>query len=139
LSPSRDAAPSTPGRCLADRRTSERALPGLAKEARTTKDKDELAVVEAVTAAQKLLNEGVTLFAGVEKAGIDVSLLRELHLLTAKPFLYVFNLDESELTDEDLRARLRDMVAPAEAIFLDAKIEAELIALPSDEALERPQ
>lgn len=136
VSPSRDIETINTELILADLQTIERALPRLDKEARTKKDKDKLAVVEAVTAAQKLLNEGVTLFAGVEKAGIDVSLLRELHLLTAKPFLYVFNLDESELTDEDLRARLRDMVAPAEAIFLDAKIEAELIELPDDEALE---
>jgi ribosome-binding ATPase YchF (GTP1/OBG family) len=69
-------------------------------------------------------------------AGLDQAPLRELHLLTAKPFLYVFNLDEDELGDEDLRARLRDLVAPAEAILLDARIEAELIELPDDEALE---
>ncbi|WP_329519590.1 redox-regulated ATPase YchF [Spirillospora sp. NBC_01491] len=121
---------------LADLQTIERALPRLDKEARTKKDKDKLAVVDAVNAAQKLLNEGTTLFAGAAAAGIDPELLRELHLLTAKPFLYVFNLDEEELTDEALRARLRDLVAPAEAIFLDAKIEAELIELPDDEALE---
>jgi len=62
--------------------------------------------------------------------------LRELFLLTAKPFLYVFNLDESELTNEGLKSDLRELVAPAEAVFLDAKIEAELIELPDDEALE---
>src|SRR5690606_17383672 len=105
VSPSRDIETINTELILADLQTIERALPRLDKEARTKKDKDKLAVVEAVTAAQKLLNEGVTLFAGAEKAGIDVSLLRELHLLTAKPFLYVFNLDESELIDEDLRAR----------------------------------
>ncbi|GAA2421442.1 redox-regulated ATPase YchF [Actinomadura vinacea] len=121
---------------LADLQTIEKALPRLEKEARTKKDKDQLAVVEAVTSAQKLLDDGVTLFAGAERAGLDLTLLRELHLLTAKPFLYVFNLDEEELTDEALRTRLSELVAPAEAIFLDAKIEAELIELPDEEALE---
>jgi ribosome-binding ATPase YchF (GTP1/OBG family) len=59
------------------------------------------------------------------------TLLRELHLLTAKPFLYVFNVDEDELTDDAafLDEMLRALVAPAEAIFLDAKIESELIEL----------
>ena len=56
--------------------------------------------------------------------------------MTAKPFLYVFNMDPDELGDESLYAELRDLVAPAEAIFLDAKTEAELIELPDDEALE---
>ncbi|TYB46565.1 redox-regulated ATPase YchF [Actinomadura chibensis] len=136
VAPSRDIETINTELILADLQTIERALPRLDKEARTKKDKDKLAVVDAVTAAQKLLDDGVTLFAGAASAGIDLALLRELHLLTAKPFLYVFNLDESELTDEALRARLRDLVAPAEAIFLDAKIEAELIELPDDEALE---
>lgn len=136
VAPSRDIETINTELILADLQTIEKALPRLDKEARTKKDKDKLAVVDAVNAAQKLLDDGITLFAGAEKAGIDLALLRELHLLTAKPFLYVFNLDEGELTDEALRGRLRDLVAPAEAIFLDAKIEAELIELPDDEALE---
>jgi GTP-binding protein YchF len=134
--PARDIETINTELILADLQTIERALPRLEKEARTKKDKDKLAVVDAVQAAQKLLDDGVTLYAGAERAGIDPSLLRELHLLTAKPFLYVFNLDEEELTDQTLRARLRDLVAPAEAIFMDAKIEAELIELPDPEALE---
>lgn len=136
VAPSRDIETINTELILADLQTIEKALPRLDKEARTKKDKEKLAVVDAVNAAQKLLNDGVTLFAGAEQAGIDLELLRELHLLTAKPFLYVFNLDEGELTDEALRERLRTLVAPAEAIFLDAKIEAELIELPDDEALE---
>ena len=79
-----------------------------------------------------ILDGGTTVFA----SGIDREPLRELFLLTAKPFLYVFNLDESELGDADLLAELRALVAPAEAVFLDAKIEAELVELPDDEALE---
>ncbi|WP_131741755.1 redox-regulated ATPase YchF [Actinomadura roseirufa] len=136
VAPSRDIETINTELILADLQTIEKALPRLDKEARTKKDKDKLAVVAAVTAAQKLLDDGVTLFAGAEGAGIDLALLRELHLLTAKPFLYVFNLDEEELADTAVRDRLRALVAPAEAIFLDAKIEAELIELPDDEALE---
>ncbi len=62
--------------------------------------------------------------------------LRELHLLTAKPFVYVFNMDEGELADEGLRAKLAAQVAPAETVFLDVKTEAELAELPEDEAAE---
>ena len=62
--------------------------------------------------------------------------LRELHLLTAKPFLYVFNVDEAELANAAFLDELRALVAPAEAVFMDAKIESELIDLPEDEARE---
>ena len=61
------------------------------------------------------------------------ALLRELSLLTAKPYIYVFNCDADELADEALKARMQELVAPAEAIFLDAKFEAELVELDDDE------
>ena len=115
---------------LADLQTLERALPRLVKEARLAKDR--AATLEAVQQAQQVLDSGRTVFA----AGLDRAPLRELHLLTAKPFLYVFNLDEDELTDPALRAELAGLVAPAEAVFLDAKVEMELIEVPEDEALE---
>ena len=115
---------------LADLQTVERALPRLEKEARIKKDV--VPQLEAVRAAQQMLDAGQTIFA----SGLDPEPLRELHLLTAKPFLYVFNLDEDELTNAELRAELASLVEPAEAVFLDAKIEMELMELPEDEALE---
>ena len=115
---------------LADLQTLERALPRLEKEARTHKDRRPM--LEAAQAAQQVLNEGETLFAA--GSGSDVSLLRELNLLTTKPFLYVFNADEAVLTDEARVASLRELVAPADAVFLDAKIEAELLELDDESA-----
>ena len=115
---------------LADMQTLERALPRLEKEARTNKDRRP--VYEAAKAANEVLDTGKTLFS----AGVDVSLLRELNLLTSKPFLYVFNADESVLTDEAKVASLRELVAPADAVFLDAKIEAELQELDEESAAE---
>ena len=115
---------------LADMQTLERALPRLEKEARTHKDRRP--VHEAAVAAQEVLNDGTTLFA----ASADVSSLRELNLLTTKPFLYVFNADEGVLTDDARVAALREMVAPADAVFLDAKIEAELQELDDESAAE---
>jgi ribosome-binding ATPase len=115
---------------LADLQTLERAVPRLEKEARTHKDRRP--AYEAALAAQEILNGGTTLFA----AKVDVSLLRELNLLTTKPFLYVFNADEAVLTDEARVAALRELVAPADAVFLDAKIEAELQELDDESAAE---
>ena len=61
---------------------------------------------------------------------------RALQLLTTKPFIYVFNLDEDGLQDESLQADLRKLIAPAEAVFLDAKLETELTELDDAEAAE---
>ena len=59
-----------------------------------------------------------------------------MHLLTAKPFIYVFNLDEVGLGDNALHERLHGLVAPAQCVFLSAKLEAELADLDDDEAAE---
>ncbi len=115
---------------LADLQTLERALPRLEKEARTHKDRRP--AHEAAVEAQEILNGATTLFA----AGVNSPELRELNLLTTKPFLYVFNADEAVLTDEVRRTALSEMVAPADAVFLDAKIEAELLELDEESAAE---
>jgi len=117
---------------LADLQTLERAVPRLEKEARNNKERR--GVHEAAVAAQQVLDEGTTLFAAGAK--VDSALLRELSLLTTKPFLYVFNADEAVLTDAARVAALRDLVAPADAVFLDAKIEAELQELDDESAAE---
>ncbi|HTF51406.1 MAG TPA: redox-regulated ATPase YchF [Pseudonocardia sp.] len=113
---------------LADLQTLEKAVPRIAKEARMQKDRRP--VLEAAEAAVEILNNGQTLFA----AGVDRAPLRELGLLTTKPFLYVFNADEGVLTDEAKRKELTELVAPADAVFLDAKVEAELLELSVDDA-----
>jgi ribosome-binding ATPase YchF (GTP1/OBG family) len=82
--------------------------------------------------AVEILNSGKTIF----ESGLDYEPIRELFLLTAKPFLYVFNLDEDELTDDVLKKELSALVAPVEAVFMNAKLEAELGELPEEEALE---
>ncbi len=130
VDPGEDIATINTELILADLQTVDRALPRLQKEARTSKDR--APVLAAVEKARELLDGGTTLFS----AGLDLEPLSELQLLTAKPFLYVFNLDDGELANEPLKGELRALVAPAEAIFLDAKIEAELAELPDDEALE---
>ena len=115
---------------LADLQTIEKAIPRLEKEARVAKEK--APVLEAVKAANDWLQSGKPL----SQSSIDRELLAELHLLTAKPFLYVFNVDAAELNDPELKSKLQALVAPAEAIFLDAKTEAELAELSDEDALE---
>jgi ribosome-binding ATPase len=136
VSPERDIETVATELMLADLQTLEKAAPRLAKEAKFAKDPDRLRAAEAAARAQRLLDGGTTLFAGAAQAGIDVADLRELQLLTAKPFLYVFNVDESELADKELTDRLTALVAPAESIFVDAKTEAELAELTEADAAE---
>ncbi|HSX68430.1 redox-regulated ATPase YchF [Nocardioides sp.] len=115
---------------LADIETVEKAVVRLEKEAK--KNKDLAANLAAAQEAKAALEAGTPIIA----TKIDRSLLRELSLLTAKPFIYVFNCDTDELADEELKAKMQELVAPAEAIFLDAKIESELIEMTDEEALE---
>jgi GTP-binding protein YchF len=130
IDPSSDMETINTELALADLQTIEKALPRLEKEARINKETAH--VVEAVKKAEAHLQSGKPL----SSSGLDLELLRELHLLTAKPFLYVFNVDAAELNDGELRKKLAELVAPAEAIFLDAKTEAELAELSDEDALE---
>ena len=130
VSPAEDMETINTELILADLQTLEKAIPRLQKEART--DKSRALVVAAAEEAQRILNDGTTLFA----AQFDPEPIRELFLLTAKPFLYVINADEEQLADTEFRAQMTTLVSPAEAVFLDAKIEAELGELSDDEALE---
>ena len=115
---------------LADLQTITKSMSRIEKEARMNKDRQH--VLDAVKLAETVLNSGKPL----SGSGVDLEALAELHLLTAKPFLYVFNVDAAELNDPELRGKLAALVAPSEAIFLDAKTEAELAELSDADALE---
>ncbi|MGK2874522.1 MAG: redox-regulated ATPase YchF [Nocardioides sp.] len=115
---------------LADLETVEKGIARLEKESR--KNKDLVPALEAAVAAKEALEAGTPISA----TDIDRALLRDLMLLTAKPFIYVFNCDADELADEALKEQMRAIVAPAEAIFLDAKFESELVELDDEEAAE---
>jgi len=122
---------------LADLQTVEKAIPRLEKEVRGKKT--DAAVLLAAQRAQEVLAEGTTLFAATDRltrAGVDPVALRELQLLTTKPFIYVFNTDDVGLADTAMQAQLRALVAPADAIFLDAKFESELVELEPQDAAE---
>ena len=116
---------------LADLQTLEGAIPRYDKEVKGKKT--DKAVLEAALAAQHALEAGTPLS---RVDDVDFALLKELGLLTLKPVVYVFNVDEDVLTDPEKKTALGEVVAPAPAIFLDAKMESELIDLSSEDAHE---
>jgi GTP-binding protein YchF len=131
VEPAEDIATVNTELILADLATVDAALPRLAKQARV--DKAKQPQLAAVQAARDVLDAGRTLSS---EPSVALTELRELFLLTAKPFLYVFNVDEDAIGDDALRKELTDLVDPADAIVLCAKVEAELAELPEDDAAE---
>ncbi|MGA2837170.1 MAG: redox-regulated ATPase YchF [Acidimicrobiales bacterium] len=119
---------------LADLQTVDNRIVKLAKESR--KQPELVPQLRAAEQAREILDSGRTVASAVAGGEIDPALLTDLHLLSAKPFIYVFNVDEGSLGDADLRDRLRALVAPAEAVVLCAQIEAEVAALDPEDAAE---
>jgi len=116
---------------LADLQTLEKAVPRLEKEIRGRKTPPE--VLAEVKKAQAILEDGQLLSAHKE---LDKELLKEFQLMTAKPFIYVFNMDAEQVLDQGQRRELENLVAPAKAIFLDAQFEADLVELDEEDARE---
>ncbi|MGG7465023.1 redox-regulated ATPase YchF [Plantibacter sp. YIM 135347] len=115
---------------LADLETLEKAIPRFEKEIKGKKL--DPSVLVAAKEAQDALNAGTPLSA----TKIDLEPIKELGLLTSKPFIYVFNVDEAVLQDQAKLDELAALVAPAKAVFLDAKLESELVDLDEADAKE---
>ncbi len=115
---------------LADLQTLEKAIGRYEKEVRGRKL--DPVVLETAEAARDALQKGELLSA----TRLDLAPVKELGLLTAKPFIFVFNVDEAVLTDAARKAELAALVAPAQAVFLDAKLESELVDLDPGDAAE---
>ncbi len=133
VSPADDIETISTELILADMQTLEKQIPRLEKEVRGKKT--DAAVLETARTALELLERG-ELLSGASGAGLDADALRSFQLMTTKPFIYVFNMDDAGMEDQTLQASLRDIVAPAEAIFLNAQFEAELAELDPDDARE---
>jgi GTP-binding protein YchF len=119
---------------LADLQTVENRLVKLAKESR--KQPELVTVLRAAEQARTILDGGQTIAAAAAAGEVDPLALADLHLLSAKPFIYVFNVDEGVLGDDALRSQLADLVSPAEAVVVCAQIEAEVATLDPDDAAE---
>jgi len=116
---------------LADLETVDRALPRLVKEA---KAKPALrAQIEYLETIRKSLEEGTPIS---QMNSVEHEHLKDLHLLTAKPVIYAFNVDEQMLSDDAKKNELRDLVSPSQAVFICAKLEDELKGLDKSDAKE---
>lgn len=116
---------------LADIQTIENRLPRAQKEAKASPSaKSQLAYLESLL---RHLRAGTPLSA---LPSLDEEHISDLHLLTAKPVIYAFNVDEVTLNDNDKKAELEGLVAPARAIFVCAKLEEELRGLDKADAQE---
>ncbi len=115
---------------LADLQTLEKTRPRVEKEVKGKKAEPQ--VLETIDSAIEILNAGTPL----SLSKLDIAPIKDLGLLTAKPMLFVFNVDESILSSEEKRKTLAELVKPAEAVFLDAKVESELIDLSKEDAAE---
>jgi GTP-binding protein YchF len=130
LDPARDIGVIEAELAIADLETIDRRLPRLEKE--STVDRSLRPRAETVRSVREVVAGGETVSSHPElmaKSG----LFGDLHLLTAKPVIYVFNCDEATLADHSRRSELSGLVAPAPALFLDAQLEAEMVELDPEE------
>jgi GTP-binding protein YchF len=131
VEPSEDIATVNTELVLADLQSVDTRLSRLEREALMRPERR--AELAAVQAARAVLNEGRPISSD---PSLEHEALRESFLLTDKPFIYVFNLDDTDLGDEGLRAKLADLVAPAPSVFVSAKLESELIGLDAADSAE---
>jgi hypothetical protein len=119
---------------LADLATVEHRQARLARDTRTRPQLG--GQLRAVTAALDVVDSGRTIASAVAAGELDPEPLGDLHLLSAKPFIYVFNIDESDMGNQARAEELARLVAPAESVVLCAQIEAEVADLDPSEAAE---
>lgn len=113
---------------LADIQSIENHLPKLQKEAKA--DPSKRKSIEQLQKAEEFLAAGKPLY------HTDFDIPASLPLLTTKPIIYVFNVDEADLTNDAYQQELRELVTRAPSLFINAKIESELAGLPTDDARE---
>lgn len=120
---------------LADIQTVEKRLPQAQKLAKS--DPKQRPVVELLEEVNNWLNDGKPLFdKGEEWLDKNKELLHDLHLVTMKPIIYLFNVDDEDLVNEARQKELADLVAPAKSLFVSAKLESELQGLDESDRLE---
>ncbi|HZD24332.1 MAG TPA: redox-regulated ATPase YchF [Acidimicrobiia bacterium] len=133
LDPARDIEVIETELAIADLETIDRRLPKMEKE--MTVDKSLQPVVNTLRKVREVVAAGEMVSRHPDLMQLEPH-FSDLHLLTAKPVIYVFNMDETGLSDSQRRAELADLASSAWALFLDAQIESELIELEPDDRLE---
>jgi GTP-binding protein YchF len=116
---------------LADLQTIEKRMTTLAKEAKAKPTaREQLSYIESL---QRHLEGGTPLSA---LPSLNHELIADLHLLTAKPVIYAFNVDEATLVNPAAKHELEMLASPSEALFVCAKLEEELKGLDAADAHE---
>jgi len=119
---------------LADLQTVDKRLPRLEKESRANPKLKPL--VDSLQTIKELLNNGEPLWKNPSLLELYDENLADLQLMTAKPILYLFNLDDTDLENTNLQTELANIVNPAPAIFVSAKLEDELRGLDETDRVE---
>ena len=131
INPKRDIDTINTELILADLQTLETRLARLAKEAKANPKasdiKNRLEVLAEKLRAGTPINE---------ISSVDPDDIADLHLLTAKPVIYVFNVNEETLASEDKKQTLRNLVPHSRSLFICAKLEDEIKGLNPSDALE---
>lgn len=116
---------------LADLQTIDKHLPKVLKESKAVPAKRDVA--SYLESLKRHLEQGTPLGS---LPSLDEDKLSELQLLTAKPVIYAFNVDENDLTSTSRQQELAGLVAPAKSLFVSAKLEEEIKDLSTVEAVE---
>ena len=127
IDPASDIAVINTELMLADLQTLDKHLPKLEKEVKG--DPKKLPELEELQRIRHDLDGGIA-----PKSKIQNPF--SLQLLTMKPVIYAFNVDEETLANETKQAELRSLVSPADSVFICAKLEEELRGLDTAEAAE---
>ena len=131
ISPVNDIETINTELCLADIQTIDQRLVRLGKEAKSDPKKREMAGY--LGSLKEHLERGTPLNA---LPSLNSEAIYDLHLLTAKPVIYAFNVDEETLADEARKVELSKLVSPAQSVFICAKLEEELSGLDAGDAQE---
>ncbi len=132
IDPAKDIAVINTELVLADLQTVTNRIPKMEKEARSNPKL--MPILETLNQAKQILDSGTPIFHTSEP--LKTEYLADLQLLTAKPIIYLFNVDEKGLADDAKKAQLTNLVAPATALFVCAKLESELRGLDDDDKTE---
>jgi GTP-binding protein YchF len=131
ISPVNDIETINTELCLADIQTIDQRLQKLGKEAKS--NPKARAQADYLESLKRHLESGTPLSSLPE---LEYDAIQDLHLLTAKPVIYAFNVDEETLGNTDRKTELKNLVAPAQAVFICAKLEEELRELDEADARE---
>ncbi len=122
--------------CLADLSTVEKSLARYTKVAKAGNDKEAQRLVDVLLKCQKTLDEAKPV-RGISFSKEELAVLKPLCLITAKPAMFVANVDERGFENNALLDKLREyaLAQRAPVVAICAKTEAELVEMNEDDRM----